>query len=200
VNALPCVQNGYITFGSLNNFCKVNDDVIALWGSVLNAIPDSRLVLLTPEGNSRRSVLERFAKESISSARIEFVAKQPRATYLRTYHRIDIALDTFPYNGHTTSLDALWMGVPVITLAGNTVVGRAGFSQLSNLKLPDLVAHSGENYVRIASDLAADRHRLIEMRGALRQQMEGSPLMDAPRFVRSMESAYQSMWRTWCQS
>jgi len=198
VGALPCTQNGHITFGSLNNFCKVNDGVLAIWSKVLAAVPGSRLILMTPPGNSRQRVIERFAGESIASDRIEFVARQPRAMYLRTYHLIDIALDTFPYNGHTTGLDALWMGVPVVTLLGKTIVGRAGLSQLSNLKLPELVAQSPGQYVQIASDLAGDQNRLANLRRVLRQRMELSPLMDAALFARNVESAYRMMWHTWC--
>jgi len=198
VSLLPCSAGGLITFGCLNNFCKVNDGVISLWANVLNAVPRSRLLLLAPEGSSRQGVLDRFGREAVAPDRIEFVAKQPRAAYLRTYHRIDIALDTFPYNGHTTSLDALWMGVPVITLVGKTVVGRAGLSQLSNLRLPELIAQTRDQYVQIAAGLAGDLPRLAELRSGLRPRMRSSPLMDAGRFARAMEGAYRTMWRNWC--
>ena len=118
--------------------------------------------------------------------------------YLATYHRIDLGLDTFPYNGHTTSLDAYYMGVPVVTLVGQTVVGRAGLSQMTNLGLTDLVAHDPDQYVRRATDLALDRPRMAELRRTLRDRMRASPLMDAPRFARGIESAYRQMWREWC--
>jgi protein O-GlcNAc transferase len=198
VNALPYADNGFITFGCLNNFCKVNDAVISLWARVLKSVPGSRLLLLTPQGKTRQNVLDRFQKDSIAPDRIDFVAKQSRPAYLGTYHRIDIALDTFPYNGHTTSFDSFWMGVPVITLVGNRVVGRAGVTLLTNLHLPELIAHTPEQFIQIATDLAADRPRLTELRTTLRQRMERSPLMDTDRFTRGLEAAYRAMWRTWC--
>jgi predicted O-linked N-acetylglucosamine transferase (SPINDLY family) len=114
------------------------------------------------------------------------------------YHRLDIVLDTFPYNGHTTSLDALWMGVPVVSLAGRTPVSRAGLSQLTNLGLPELVAHSEDDYVRIAVELAGDLPRLGQLRSTLRERMENSVLTDAPRFARNVEAAYRKMWQAWC--
>jgi predicted O-linked N-acetylglucosamine transferase (SPINDLY family) len=114
---------------------------------------------------------------------------------LELYHRIDVSLDTLPYNGHTTSLDSLWMGVPVVTRVGRTVVGRAGHSQLSNLGLPELVAWSDDQFVSIASELAGDRTRLAQLRATLRSRMERSPLMDAARFARNVETAFSLMWR-----
>ena len=118
---------------------------------------------------------------------------------LKLYHRIDLGLDPLPYNGHTTSLDAFWMGVPTLTLLGKTVVGRAGWSQLCNLGLKELAAETPEQYVALAAELAGDLPRLQELRGTLRQRMLRSPLMDASRFARHMEQAYRQMWRRWCQ-
>jgi protein O-GlcNAc transferase len=117
---------------------------------------------------------------------------------LETYNQIDLGLDTLPYNGHTTSLDSAWMGVPVITLAGSTVVGRAGLSQLSNLQLREFIASSPDDFARIVADLARDLPRLSALRSTLRQRMQASPLMDAARFARNMETAYRTMWRRWC--
>jgi predicted O-linked N-acetylglucosamine transferase (SPINDLY family) len=108
-------------------------------------------------------------------------------------------LDTFPYNGHTTSLEALWMGVPVITLPGDAPVARAGLSQLMNLGLPELIARNSDDYVRIAAELCADLPRLAKLRATLRSRMESSVLMDAPRFARSIETAYRQAWRSWCE-
>ena len=110
-----------------------------------------------------------------------------------------MGLDTFPYNGHTTSLDSMWMGVPVVTLIGKTAVGRAGFSQLSNIGLTELAAGDEKSFVRIASELASNLPRLATLRSQLRQRMQSSPLMDAPRFARDIEAAYRVMWRRWCQ-
>ena len=132
--------------------------------------------------------------------RVEFVAYQTRAEYLKLYHRIDLGLDTFPYNGHTTSLDALWMGVPVISLCGSTAVSRAGLSLMTNVGLQELIAETPERFVQIAVDLAKDRERLTGLRSGLRTRMQRSPLMDAARFARNMEHAYQTMWQCWCEN
>ena len=198
VNALPAAEKGYITFGCLNNFCKVNPEVLQLWAQVLGAVGRSRLMLLASEGMHRQPTLDLLAPEGVAAERVTFVAMQPRPQYLRHYHNIDIGLDTVPYNGHTTSLDALWMGVPVVTLSGATVVGRAGVSQLMNLGLPELIASSPVQYVKIATELARDLSRLSALRATLRTRMQESSLMDAPRFARNIEAAYREMWRRWC--
>jgi predicted O-linked N-acetylglucosamine transferase (SPINDLY family) len=194
VHDLPALREGRITFGCLNNFCKVNDEVLAIWSRVLADTPDSRLILLSPAGDHRRSVIEKLA---IDPSRIELVEHQPRDRYLQIYHRIDIALDTIPYNGHTTTLDALWMGVPVVTLVGETIVGRAGLSILSNLNLPELIAHDADEFVQIATSLASNITRVSELRKNLRDRMARSPLMDGDRFARAIEEAYRAMWRQW---
>jgi protein O-GlcNAc transferase len=198
VNGLPAMRNRGVTFGCLNNFCKINERVLRLWARVFAKVKDSRMVLLAGVGNHRQRILEVFEREGVDGRRMEFVEHRPRREYLELYHRIDIVLDPFPYNGHTTSLDALWMGVPVVSLAGNTPVSRAGLSQLSNLGLPELVAHSESEYVNIAESLAKDLPLLTQLRSTLRERMERSVLMDAPRFARNVEAAYRSMWRTWC--
>jgi predicted O-linked N-acetylglucosamine transferase (SPINDLY family) len=198
VGPLPCSANGFITFGCLNSFCKINDAVLALWARVLGAVSGSRLILLAPDGSARQRVLDRLGEAGIAPDRIEMLKRLPRSDYLRAFHRIDIALDTFPYNGHTTSLDSLWMGVPIVTLVGQTIVGRAGLTQLINLGCPELSAAAPEQYVQIAADLAADRSRLAELRASLRPRLENSPLMDADRFARNIEAAYRAMWRSWC--
>jgi protein O-GlcNAc transferase len=115
------------------------------------------------------------------------------------YHRIDIGLDSFPYNGHTTSLDSFWMGVPVVTRVGQSAVSRAGWCQLSNLRLSELAGQTSDQFVRIAVELATDLPRLNELRATLRQRMERSPLMDAERFARNIEAAYRQMWRKWTE-
>jgi predicted O-linked N-acetylglucosamine transferase (SPINDLY family) len=143
-------------------------------------------------------VLGQFQAGHVSSHRISFVGMQPRGDYLRTYARIDIGLDTFPYGGHSTSFDALWMGVPLVTLVGRTVVGRAGVSQLSNIELTELVARTPREYVRIAAELAADLPRLAEIRRTMRDRMRNSPLTDGQRFVLGVERAYRNMWMAWC--
>jgi predicted O-linked N-acetylglucosamine transferase (SPINDLY family) len=196
---LPAVDAGRATFGCLNNFSKVNRATVSLWAGVLKAVAGSRLLLLSPRGRHRERVLEQFAHAGIEANRVEFVEYRPRPEYLELYRRIDLGLDTIPYNGHTTSLDSLWMGVPVVTRVGRTAVGRAGWSQLSNLGLTELVARSDEEFVSIASGLARDLPRLAQLRSTLRARMQRSPLMDATRFARQVELAYRQMWREWCR-
>jgi predicted O-linked N-acetylglucosamine transferase (SPINDLY family) len=198
VNELPAHTNGRVTFGSLNNYCKVNEPLLKLWAQVLAKVVDSRIVLLSAKGSHRQRALEIFAREGVPPERVEFVEPCSRKLYLELYHRVDVVLDPFPYNGHTTSLDALWMGVPVVSLASECSVSRAGLSQLSNLGLPEFVASSKKRYVEIAARLARDLPRLAELRRTLRARMEASVLMDSERFTRGVEAAYRAMWRQWC--
>jgi len=200
VSELPARGNGHITFGCLNSFWKLNEATIQLWTRVLERVPGSRMLLLAPEGSARERVQGTFKASGIALDRLEFVSRKPRAEYLKLYHRIDICLDALPYNGHTTSLDAFWMGVPVLTLVGSTVVGRAGLCQAFNLGLPELVMHSPEAFIAAASRLASDRHALAQLRAGLRSTMEQSPLMDAPRFARNLEAKYREAWQRWCKS
>jgi FkbM family methyltransferase len=162
-------------------------------------VPNARLLLLAKQGSHRQRTIDFLAQRGVALGRVAFCPRVPRAEYLAQYQQIDIGLDTFPYNGHTTSLDGYWMGVPVITLVGDTVVGRAGLSQLTNLGLPELAATTPEQFVRLAMDLAGDLPRLQELRRGLRQRMKQSPLMDAAGFARAIEDAYRTMWRTWCE-
>jgi predicted O-linked N-acetylglucosamine transferase (SPINDLY family) len=199
VGPLPAGRYGHITFGCLNNFRKITNAVIELWARVLTRVERSRLVMLAPAGEARRQIHAALAKSGVDPSRVEFVSRRPRHEYLAAYQQIDIGLDTFPYNGHTTSLDAFWMGVPVITLVGKTIVGRAGFCQAMNLGLPELAAWDDDDFVRIAVELSSDPERLPALRSTLRSRMEQSPLMDAPRFARDLEAAYRTMWRRWCE-
>jgi predicted O-linked N-acetylglucosamine transferase (SPINDLY family) len=198
VSALPAEARGYITFGCLNNFSKTNDGVLRLWARVLAAMSRSRLMILAHEGSHRQHARDVLNACGVEPDRVEFVGYRSRNLYLELFRQIDISLDTVPYNGHTTSLDSFWMGVPVVTLVGETVVGRAGVSQSMNLRLPELIARSPDQYVAVASALAKDLVRLTTLRQTLRERMRCSPLMDAPRFARSVETAYREMWRRWC--
>jgi predicted O-linked N-acetylglucosamine transferase (SPINDLY family) len=195
----PCLARGLVTFGCLNNFCKVNDDTLDLWARVLLAVPGSQLLLQAPDGSARKRVIERLSRRDVASARVRFVSHQPRSEYFALYREIDIGLDTLPYNGHTTSLDAFWMGVPMLTLIGTTLVGRAGLCQAVNLGLTELVASSSEQFVARAAELAQNPDRLAELRGSLRSRLVESPLMNGARFARAMEDAYRAAWRAWCQ-
>jgi predicted O-linked N-acetylglucosamine transferase (SPINDLY family) len=150
---------------------------------------------LAPAGQHRQRLQQQFSLLGIAPERIDFVSVKPRIEYLQNYHEIDICLDTIPYNGHTTSLDSYWMGVPVVTLVGQTAVGRAGWSQLNNLQLTALAALTLDEFVTIAANLAKDTAKLAQLRTTLRGRMQQSPLMDAPRFARSIEAAYREIWR-----
>jgi len=197
VNQLPALASGCVTFGCLNNFGKVHPAVLAAWCRVLREVPNARLLLHAHEGDHRERARQYFQREGIDAERIEFVGYLPLSQYFLQYHRIDIALDTFPYSGATTTCDALWMGVPVVTLAGQTAVSRAGLSILSNItmsELSGLAAGTVDQYVRVATELANDLPRLTNLRAALRGQMRQSPLMDAPRFAKDVEAAFCQMW------
>lgn len=198
INALPALSANAVTFGSLNNFTKVNDGVLKRWARVLAAVKGSRLLMFCPKGQAREQVRTFFGARGIAAERVEFASFLSRSEYLKLYQRIDLGLDPSPCNGMTTTCDALWMGVPVLTLPGELPVSRAGLSLLSSIGLEELVAPSEEDYVRIATELAADLPRLAEMRASLRPRMKASPLMDAPRFAWNVEAAYRNMWRTWC--
>jgi predicted O-linked N-acetylglucosamine transferase (SPINDLY family) len=195
VNELPAIERGYLTLGCLNNPCKLTDHTLRLWGGVMRALPDARLLLMAPPGRHRRHLSQRLGAQGIAAERIDFRPFQPRAEYLHSYHDIDLGLDTFPYNGHTTSLDSLWMGVPVVTRVGRTSVGRGGLSQLFQMDLLELAAESDEAFVGIAAALGADLNRLAALRRELRTRLEHSALMDASRFARHVERAYRDAWR-----
>lgn len=194
VEGLPAARTGRITFGALNRFPKVNDAVLRCWARILDNISGSQLRLRCPPGSARNRVLGTFGDLGIASERVVFVEQQPRTEFLRNYHAIDIALDSFPYNGSATTCDALWMGVPVVTLRGQTGVSRAGLSLLTNVGLADCVAQDESDYVRIVVRLASDISCLAELRSSLRSQMRASSLMDAGHYAASLEAAYRLVW------
>ncbi len=191
--SLPMLRNGFVTFGCLSNFGKINGAVLRCWANLLNTTPDSRLRLLAPTEDARQEIVHLLRENGIDPARVDFTTHRARADYLAEYRQIDLGLDPFPYNGHTTTLDSLWMGVPVVTFAGKTVVGRAGVSQLTNLGLPELIGRNVDEYLQIAGRLAVDPERLAQLRSTLRERMLGSVLMDAPGFTRDIEAAYSAM-------
>jgi predicted O-linked N-acetylglucosamine transferase (SPINDLY family) len=198
VAPLPALASGRVTFGCLNQFFKVSRPALELWAELLRRVPESRLILQSHAGSHRDAVRPLFQDRGVAPERVEFVAPLPRAEYLRLYQSLDLGLDPFPYNGHNSTLESLWMGVPVITLAGRTAVGRGGLSILSNAGLPELVARTPEEYLAIAVQLAADRTRLARLRAELRPQLQASPLVDARQFAADVESAFRGMWQTWC--
>lgn len=199
---LPALTSDYITFGSFNNFPKASPEVIVLWAKILKKIPDSRLIMKTKSFSDRVTceyAMEQFRMEGIAGDRIELLPwKSSTRQHLDIYNHVDIGLDTFPYNGTTTTCEAMWMGVPVITLAGNTHATRVGVSLLSNIGLTELIANTHEEYVEIAVKLATDIERLQLLRKRLRDMMLNSPLTDANRFTVNLEKCYRMMWEMWC--
>jgi predicted O-linked N-acetylglucosamine transferase (SPINDLY family) len=196
----PVDTSGVITFGCLNNYCKVTSETLTLWRDLMAKIHESRLILHAHEGRHRQTTIDFFAAGGVSRDRIEFVGQIPFHQYLEQYNRIDIALDPFPHGGGTTTCDALYMALPVVTLTGQTAVSRGGSSILSNLRHPELIATTGRQYLEIATSLTSDGARLRRYRSTLRGEMEASPLMDGPTFARDVEAAFRSMWRAWCRS
>jgi protein O-GlcNAc transferase len=186
------------TFGCLNNFAKVTDATLELWMELLHRVPDAQLLLYARAEHHRERVRVFCRQAGLPETRMSFVARQPLEDYLCTYRQIDVALDPFPFAGATTTCDALWMGVPVISLTGGTAVSRAGASLLSNVGLERLVAHDKRHYIELAAELIRDKKRLAALRSGLRARLESSPIMDAAAFTRNLEAAYREMWRTWC--
>ena len=184
VGELPAATAGIFTFGCLNNISKINDGVLDAWSEILQNTPNSRLILHVRKGEAQRVMLERFARRGIEARRIEFADILPFGDYLALHHRIDLALDPFPYNGGTTTCDALWMGVPVATLAGDRPMGRAGASLLANIGLENLIFNNVKEYVKMVTVTAGRPDELAMLRKTLRQRMLNSPLMDADVFVR----------------
>lgn len=202
--ALPCLMAGAVTFGSFNNPAKVSATTFDAWATLLSRLSQARLLLKGKpfaDAGTRGLFLAHLGERGVAAERVELVAWVPGvAAHLAAYHRVDIALDPFPYNGTTTTCEALWMGVPVVTLRGDRHAGRVGASLLSQIGLPDLIANSVEEYVEIAVALAGDPARLIDLRGSLRPRMAASPLCDGRAFARKIETVFRTMWQHWCKA
>jgi predicted O-linked N-acetylglucosamine transferase (SPINDLY family) len=201
VSELPAIKNGYVTFGNFNNLTKMNHKVISLWVRILNAIPESKLFLKTKQFRDPRmqhETADQFSKLGIYSERLLLEPYTPRADYLSAYNRVDIALDPFPYTGGTTTVEALWMGVPVLTLAGTQFLARQGVGLLMNAGLPEWIAADADDYVARAISHASNLDHLVSLRSRLRQQVLASPVFNAPRFAQHLESALRGMWQRWC--
>lgn len=198
----PAKANGFVTFGSYNKLDKMSDATVACWAKVLQANPGSRLLLKSGplrQPEVCRVTEARFAAHGIPAERLLLKSQNAsHALHFQSYSEIDICLDPFPYNGTTTSCDAFWMGVPMVTMVGDRFISRVGSSLLRTVGLGDLVATDVEGYVAIASALAGDLPRLERIRSTLRDDMLRSPLGDAPRFARNFEAALREMWRRWC--
>lgn len=202
VNALPLFQNRFVTFGSFSNFIKVTPDTIDLWARILAAVPDSRLVLRSrgmTEIRFRKDILPIFERHSVTRERITILGHARSVIdNLQDYHQLDIALDTFPYHGTTTTCESLYMGVPVVTLAGRSHVSRVGCSLLHSVRLQELVADSPEQYYSIAVNLANSPELLQMLRNSLRTRLLASPLADNVTFTRHLEAAFRQIWQRWC--
>jgi predicted O-linked N-acetylglucosamine transferase (SPINDLY family) len=199
VQAAPALRNGFITFGCLNQFAKVSRLAVQVWIKILQSLTTSRLIIHSQYGSHRNTVGRLFQDAGIAPGRVEFAARVPRRHYLEQYHELDLSLDPFPFGGGISTMDSLWMGVPVVTLAGRTAVGRAGVSILSNVGLPGLVAETVDLYAAQALDWAQDLARLTRVRSGLRAQMRSSPLLNGPRYAADVDAAFREMWKTWCR-
>jgi len=188
-----------IVFGSFNQYPKLSDACIDLWSQVLARVPRSEIVVFDLRiDDMRQRVRDRFARNGVDPARITTRGRENLAGFYAAVGNTDIALDTFPYNGATTTLDVLWMGVPLVALAGERSIARGGVSILRSLGLEELVASTAEEYIELNVRLAGDRAWRAALRAVLRQRMLASPLMDLPGFVEDLESCFREMWRRWC--
>lgn len=204
VSPLPARRNGYPTFGCVNQVPKMSLPTIALWGRILTALPGSKLILKAYNLTDpwiQSLMRDRFADVGVAPDRVDFVgAIADIAGHYRAVGEVDIALDPFPFNGGKSTCDALWMGVPVVTLAGSSLMGRIGASLLTRAGLPELVARDEDAYLQIALDLGRDLGRLEDMRQGMRARLVKSALFDGERHTRELEGAYRRLWREWCQA
>ncbi len=197
VAPLPALSNGYITFGCFQNLSKLDDAVLTTWARILQGLPDARLRLQSHQLKApaiRKLMLERLQHHGITAERVLLAEPGSRASYLSAHADVDVILDTFPYPGGTTTCEALWMGVPTVTLAGETLISRQGASILSCVGLSDWVASDTHDYVDSAINKANDLPGLAALRARLRHQVQASPLINAPRFARHLEHALSSIW------
>jgi len=190
------------TFACLNNFRKVSQKAIRLWSRILQRVPESRLILVARggrDGTLIRYIESQFAQHGIAPERLDIRGIMSTHAYFDSYNEVDLCLDPFPFNGGTTGYDSIWMGVPFITWPGDMLASRMGKPILENVGLGELVVEDEAAYENLAVALAGDRERLKSLRADLRQRMQASPLMDAPRLARGLEQAFRGMWRRWCQ-
>jgi predicted O-linked N-acetylglucosamine transferase (SPINDLY family) len=198
----PCGEGGHITFGAPHKLLKLNDRVLELWARVLQAVSDSRLLICrnTLNGETLQSWQRQLTDKGIAPDRLELrQAIKTEGGYLSTYQGMDILLDSFPWSAHATACEALWMGVPLVTLSGNRFANRMCASVLTALGLTDLVAANPDQYVAIAVRLAKDRCELTRLRAELRERIRRSQLCDTMQFTKNVEESYRWMWQRWCQ-
>jgi predicted O-linked N-acetylglucosamine transferase (SPINDLY family) len=200
VSPLPALASGRVTFGSLHNLAKLNGKILDLWCALLRALPQARLLLHRHplRGGARDYFHKQLTSRGLSPDRFELHTAEGRGAHLGHYAAIDIALDAFPWSGHTTACEALWMGVPVVTLYGDRYAGRMAASVLNNLAMRDWIAQTPEQFIDIACHRAGDMAALAELRATLRARMQAAPLCDGASFTRGLEETYRTLWRRWC--
>lgn len=198
INLLPALKEN-ITFGSFNRFNKLSPDVIALWSKIIKARSGSKILMAAiTENGEKATIINWFSKEGIDKERLEFHGRCDLLSYLALHHRVDICLDTFPYNGGTTTLNALWMGVPTLTLTGSTIAGRCGAAILSHVGLEEFIAHDADDFVRKGVLLTENLNHLATIRAGLRERFEQSAMGQPELIAASLELALRNMWRRWC--
>ena len=203
VGPSPVSTAGHITFGSFNIFAKVTSEVCAVWAKILDRLPDSRLILKDRNFQDKTTcayAINMLRQRGIPVKRVLLQPWDSPPKHLNAYNMVDIGLDTFPFNGLTTTCEAMWMGVPVITLAGGAYAARAGVSLLSSIGLPELIAKTKDEYIAIAVNLASDIDKLQLLRKSLREKMERSPLTNAKLFTAHLENCYRTIWQDWCNA
>ncbi len=199
VNALPALDNGYVTFGSFNRLSKLNPSVIALWSQLLRELPNARMVLgAMPQAGENDMLIDWFAREGIARERLSFYSNCPMKDFLYLHHQVDICLDAFPYSGGTTSCHALWMGVPTLTLTGNTPASRVGATWLNQVGLEAFVAHDKTEFVEKGLYWAGHLAELANIRDGLRVRFGQSALGQPDTVSAALESALRTMWQRWC--
>ena len=200
-SVLPALSRGFITFGSFNNFNKIDQRTLTLWAGLLRSLPTARLMMLTvPEGESRLCLSRYFTELGIDAQRLEFHGRMPAVEFYRKFLEVDIALDPVSVGGGTTTCESLWMGVPVIAGVGERVITRLSYSFLCTAGMADFAAFSAEDYIRIAVHFANNLPLLAEIRAGLRAKVAASPLVDEAGFTRNLEKLYREIWSKWCSA
>jgi len=202
VGPLPLVEKGAPTFGCFNNPAKLSDACLELWARVMQAVPEARIVFKFHghygSASLRSRVEDALQSRGVAGDRLQFLeADPPGLKHLDIYNLVDLALDSFPFTGSTTTFESLWMGVPVVTLVGDTMVSRWSASILRSIGLPELVAPTAERYIELAAGLVREPARLAALRATLRQRITASPLCDGAARTRQLERVYRALWRRW---
>lgn len=198
VGELPALSAGHVTFGSFNNYAKITDETLGVWGRILQNLTAAHLLLVAQDGDSeagKRHITKRLELNGVPTNRVRIMGRRPMQEFLQLFQQVDLALDPFPCSGGTTSLHTLWMGVPILSMEGDSELSRSTAGMLRAAGLDAFVVRDMEDYVRAALRAAQDVHALASLRAGLRDRMRKTPLFDGPAITRSLESAYRGMWR-----